>query len=156
MARLPKFMSYLFAFLLSFALAATAQANSNDVVLYASKAPVRAGTWAVQADSTAAAGYLIQNPDLGAAKLLVPLAKPLNYFEISFPAYAGLPYHLWIRSKSLNNSASNDSHGGLLVTEVFRQRDPGRFDHRSHWNHLRGGGSPASVHGSSGVGMGLV
>ncbi len=109
MARLPKFMSYLFAILLSFALAATAQANSNDVVLYASKAPVRAGTWAVQADSTAAAGYLIQNPDLGAAKLLVPLAKPLNYFEISFPAYAGLPYHLWIRSKSLNNSASNDS-----------------------------------------------
>jgi PKD repeat protein len=109
MADLPKFMSYLFATLLSFALAATAQANSNDVVLYASKAPVRAGTWVVTADSTAAGGYLIQNPDAGAAKLLVPLAKPVNYFEITFPAYAGLPYHLWIRSKSLNNATSNDS-----------------------------------------------
>jgi endonuclease/exonuclease/phosphatase family metal-dependent hydrolase len=109
MAQLAKFMSYSFAILLSFALAAAAQANSNDVVLYASKAPVRAGTWAVMADSTAAGGYLIQNPDVGAAKLLVPLAKPLNYFEITFPAYAGLQYHLWIRSKSLNNSTSNDS-----------------------------------------------
>lgn len=109
MADLPKFISYLFSTLLSFALVATAQANSNDVVLYASKAPVRAGTWVVTADSTAAGGYLIQNPDAGAAKLLVPLAKPVNYFEITFPAYAGLPYHLWIRSKSLNNSTSNDS-----------------------------------------------
>jgi endonuclease/exonuclease/phosphatase family metal-dependent hydrolase len=109
MAHLPKFMSYSIAIVLSCALAATAQANSNDVVLYASKAPVRAGTWAVVADATAAGGYLIQNPDVGAAKLLVPLAKPLNYFEITFPAYAGLQYHLWIRSKSLNNSTSNDS-----------------------------------------------
>jgi PKD repeat protein/endonuclease/exonuclease/phosphatase family metal-dependent hydrolase len=109
MANLPKSVSYLFAIVLSAALAAAAQANSNDVVLYASKAPVRAGTWVVTADSTAAGGYLIQNPDLGAAKLLVPLAKPTNYFEITFSAYAGLPYHLWIRSKSANNSTSNDS-----------------------------------------------
>jgi endonuclease/exonuclease/phosphatase family metal-dependent hydrolase len=105
----PKFMSYAFAILLSFALAATAHANSNDVVVYASKAPVRAGNWAVKADSTAAGGYLIANPDLGATKLLVPLATPKNFFEIKFPAYAGQAYHLWIRSKSLNNSTSNDS-----------------------------------------------
>ena len=109
MAHWTKFMSYSFAIVLSSALAAAAQANSNDVVLYASKAPVRAGTWAVMADSTAAGGYLIRNPDVGAAKVLVPLAKPLNYFEITFPAYAGLQYHLWIRSKSLNNSTTNDS-----------------------------------------------
>ncbi len=105
----PRFMSYALAGLLSFAMAATAHANSNDVVLYASKAPVRAGTWAVKADSTAAGGFLIGNPDLGAPKILAPLAKPANYFEIKFPAYAGLPYHLWIRSKSLNNATSNDS-----------------------------------------------
>src|SRR6266705_7142404 len=104
-----KFISLSISILLSFALTATAHANSNDVVLYASKAPVRAGTWAVKADSTAAGGFVIENPDVGAAKLLVPLAKPLNYFEITFPAYAGLQYHLWIRSKSLNNSTSNDS-----------------------------------------------
>jgi len=98
-----------FAIFLSFAMEATAQANSNDIVLYASKAMVRAGTWAVNADSTAAGGFLIENPNLGAPKLLVPLAKPLNFFEIKFPAYAGQPYHLWIRARSLNNSFSNDS-----------------------------------------------
>src|ERR1700686_94076 len=105
----PKFISLSFAMLLSFASAATAYANSNDVVLYASKAPVRAGTWAVKADSTAAGGVLIEKPNLGAPKLLVPLAKPQNFFEIKFPAYAGQPYHLWIRSRSLNNSFNNDS-----------------------------------------------
>jgi endonuclease/exonuclease/phosphatase family metal-dependent hydrolase len=109
MVRSPKFMSHSFAIWLTFALAATAHANSNDVVLYASKAPVRAGTWAVKADSTAAGGFVIGNPNLGAAKLLTPLAKPQNYFEIKFPAYAGVGYHLWIRSKSLNNNTSNDS-----------------------------------------------
>jgi len=105
----PKFMSYAFAILLSFAWVANAHANSNDVVLYASKAPVRAGTWAVKADATAAGGFLIGTPDLGAPKVLAPRAQPANYFEIKFPAYAGLPYHLWIRSKSLNNATSNDS-----------------------------------------------
>jgi len=88
---------------------ATAHANSNDVVLYASKAPVRAGTWAVKADATAAGGFLIGNPDLGVGKLLAPLAMPVNYFEIKFPAYAGVPYHLWVRSKALNNATGNDS-----------------------------------------------
>jgi endonuclease/exonuclease/phosphatase family metal-dependent hydrolase len=109
MVRSPRFMPHSFAILLSLAMVATAHANSNDVVLYASKAPVRAGTWAVKADSTAAGGFLIGNPDLGVAKLLTPLAKPVNYFEIKFSAYAGVPYHLWIRSKSLNNATGNDS-----------------------------------------------
>jgi PKD repeat protein len=88
---------------------ATAHANSNDIVVYASKAPVRAGTWAVKADSTAAGGFLIENPNLGAPKLLAPLAKPKSFFEIKFPAYAGQPYHLWIRAKALDNSYTHDS-----------------------------------------------
>jgi PKD repeat protein len=85
------------------------QATSSDVVLYASTAPVRAGTWAVVADSTAAGGFAISNPNLGAAKLTTPLASPKNYFEMTFPAYSGQPYHLWIRGKSLNNSYRHDS-----------------------------------------------
>jgi len=104
-----KFAALAFAIVLSFAMEATAQANSNDIVLYASKATVRAGTWAVKADSTAAGGFLIENPNLGAPKLMVPLATPVNFFEIKFPAYAGQPYHLWIRARSLNNSTNNDS-----------------------------------------------
>src|SRR5215468_1978700 len=109
MVHSPKFTPHFFAILLTLAMAATAHASNTNIVLYASKATVRAGTWAVKADSTAAGGYLIESPNLGAAKLLVPLASPKNYFEIKFPAYAGQPYHLWIRSKSLNNSVSNDS-----------------------------------------------
>jgi endonuclease/exonuclease/phosphatase family metal-dependent hydrolase len=109
MVRSPKFMPYSFAIFLSLAMAATAHASNTNIVLYASKATVRAGTWAVKADSTAAGGYLIENPNAGAAKILAPLASPKNYFEIKFPAYAGQPYHLWIRSKSLNNGITNDS-----------------------------------------------
>ena len=62
---------------------------STDVVLHASKAPVRAGTWAVVADSTAAGGFAMANPNLGAPKETTPLANPKNYFEMTFPAYAG-------------------------------------------------------------------
>src|SRR5438309_1959275 len=86
-----------------------AHASSSDVVLYASKATIKSGTWAVVADSTAAGGYAIGNPNLGAAKVATPLAAPKNYFELSFPAYSGKAYHLWIRARSLNNSTSNDS-----------------------------------------------
>src|SRR5262249_36537438 len=109
MVRSPRFTPQSFAIFLSFAMAATAHASNTNIVLYASKATVRAGTWAVKADSSAAGGYTIENPNLGAAKLSAPLASPKNYFEIKFPAYAGQPYHLWIRSKSLNNSVTNDS-----------------------------------------------
>src|SRR5438552_15145619 len=86
-----------------------AHASSSDVVLYASKAPVKTGTWAVVADSSAAGGYAIGNPNLGAAKLTSPLAQPANYFELTFPASSGQAYHLWIRARSLDNATSNDS-----------------------------------------------
>src|SRR6266566_7862701 len=86
-----------------------AHANTSDVVLYASKAPVKSGTWAVVVDSTAAGGFAIGNPNLGAAKIGTPLATPKNYFQLSFPAYSGGAYHLWIRARSLNNATSNDS-----------------------------------------------
>jgi endonuclease/exonuclease/phosphatase family metal-dependent hydrolase len=86
-----------------------AHASSSDLVLYASKASVKSGTWAVVADSTAAGGYAIGNPNLGAAKITTPLAAPKSYFELTFPAYSGKAYHLWIRAKSLSNATSNDS-----------------------------------------------
>ena len=38
---------------------------STDIVLYASKATVRAGTWAVVADATAAGGYASSRPRYG-------------------------------------------------------------------------------------------
>jgi len=56
-----------------------AQSNS-DVILYASQAPIRSGTWAVVADPTAAGGYAIGTPALGAPLVKAPIANPANYF----------------------------------------------------------------------------
>src|SRR5437867_7461587 len=93
-------------FLLS---AVSAQASSSDIVLYASKASLRSGTWRVTRDSSAAGGYAMANPNLGAPRVPAPLAKPANYFQLSFPAYAAKAYHLWIRGKAAGNSTNNDS-----------------------------------------------
>ena len=83
--------------------------STADVVMYASKASVKAGKWSVVSDSTAAGGFRISNADAGAAKLSSALASPTNYFELTFNAYAGQAYHLWIRAKAQGNSTNNDS-----------------------------------------------
>jgi PKD repeat protein len=85
-----------------------AQATDTDIVLYASKAPVRAGTWAVVSDSTAAGGFAVTTP-VSTAKIASPLAAPANYFQMTFPASSGQAYHLWIRGKAANNSYTHDS-----------------------------------------------
>jgi PKD repeat protein len=111
-----KLRNHLFiTFLLTTSLAAfevlspvAAYAN-NDVVLYASKAPVRSGSWQVVADSTAAGGFAMATANKGAATVTTPLASPTNYFQLTFPAYAGTAYHLWIRGKAANNAYTNDS-----------------------------------------------
>jgi PKD repeat protein len=91
------------------ALSPTLAQASTSIVLHAAKAPVRAGTWAVVADSTAADGFAMANPNLGAPEVKIPLANPTNYFQMTFPAYSGTAYHLWIRGKAANNSYTNDS-----------------------------------------------
>jgi PKD repeat protein len=96
-------------FVASMALSPTLAHASTDIVLHAAKAPVRAGTWAVVADATAADGFAMANPDKGAPTVATPLASPANYFQMTFPAYAGKAYHLWIRGKAQNNSYKNDS-----------------------------------------------
>ncbi len=78
-------------------------------MLYAADAVRAAGAWSLVADTTAAAGKRMANPDAGAAKLTVPLAAPANYFEITFQADAGVAYHLWMRGKAAQNYWGNDS-----------------------------------------------
>ena len=80
----------------------------EEVVLYASTAPVAVG-WNVTADTTAAGGYRLQNPNAGAPKVTTPLEAPAQYFEMTFNALAGRPYRLWIRGKAVSNSYANDS-----------------------------------------------
>jgi phosphatidylserine/phosphatidylglycerophosphate/cardiolipin synthase-like enzyme len=83
--------------------------SAGDVVLYASEASVRVGSWSPVSDATAAGGSRINNPNAGAARLDTALANPTNYFEMSFTAQAGQPYRLWIRGKAYNDSGYNDS-----------------------------------------------
>jgi hypothetical protein len=83
--------------------------GAREIVLYASDATKIAGTWSLVADAAVAGGQRIWNPDKGAAKLTTPLTSPVNYFELTFHAEAGVPYHLWMRGKAEKNSWANDS-----------------------------------------------
>lgn len=85
-----------------------AASSTSEIVLYARTATIGGG-WTVTAETTAAGGARLQNPNLGAAKLTAPLASPTKYFELTFTADAGKPYRLWIRGKATSNSWANDS-----------------------------------------------
>jgi hypothetical protein len=79
------------------------------VVIHASSITTIAGAWAKESDSTAADGTRLRIPDAGAPKLTTASASPSSYFEQSFTADAGKPYHLWLRLRADNNSTGNDS-----------------------------------------------
>lgn len=83
--------------------------TTDELVMYAADSLVRVGAWNVVSDANAAGGKRLDNPDAGAAKVDTPSAAPLNYFELSFPANAGQPYHLWLRGRASGNSDANDS-----------------------------------------------
>jgi len=85
--------------------------SEPDVVLWTANVAPSAitGNWQALSDTTAAGGDAMWNPDAGQAKISPALASPSNFFEMTFNAKAGLPYHLWIRMRAQNNSLSNDS-----------------------------------------------
>ncbi len=87
----------------------TGATGEGDIVLYAGQATTLAGTATIVADATAAGGSRLEFPDHGAAKVSTALASPANYFEMSFDAQAGIPYHLWIRGRAQGDSWANDS-----------------------------------------------
>ena len=84
-------------------------AQTTDIVLYATETTAKVGNWVVESDSTAAGGAHIRYPDAGAPKLTTALAAPANYFETTFVAQAGVAYRLWMRGKADANSTNNDS-----------------------------------------------
>lgn len=89
--------------------ALTLNVGAREIVLYASDATRVAGAWSLVSDATAAGGSRLVNPDVAAAKLGAALASPVNYFEMTFQAQAGVAYHLWMRGKADKNSWANDS-----------------------------------------------
>jgi hypothetical protein len=87
----------------------TTPSDATEIVRYAVDATAIAGAWSLVPDGTAAGGARLQNANLGAAKVTVARAQPTDYFEITFQAEAGRPYHLWIRGRALGNAWANDS-----------------------------------------------
>ena len=81
----------------------------DDIVLRAADAPVVRGTWSVVPDASAAGGARLSNPDQGVPKLAEALAAPASYFELTFSADAGTPYHLWLRARAQDDAYFNDS-----------------------------------------------
>ncbi|MEO8522630.1 MAG: phospholipase D-like domain-containing protein, partial [Acidobacteriota bacterium] len=67
------------------------------------------GRWSAIADPTAAGGVALWNPDKANAKIAPALAAPATYFEATFDAMKGVPYHIWIRLRAQANSLSNNS-----------------------------------------------
>ena len=81
----------------------------GEIVLFAKDASTVSGNWAVKSDTTAAGGARLQSTNAGAAKVAPALAAPTHYFEMTFAAEAGRPYHLWVRSRAESNNWANDS-----------------------------------------------
>jgi endonuclease/exonuclease/phosphatase family metal-dependent hydrolase len=94
---------------LSLAAAVAPALGQTDVVLSPAAATVRAGSWTVESDTTAAGGAALRHPDGGAAKRTTPLASPVDYFELTFEATAGVPYRLWLHGRADQDRWSNDS-----------------------------------------------
>ncbi len=84
--------------------------SSDNIIIHASDVLSSNihGNWILSPVADAADGEVLLNPDLGAAKAS-PLAKPVDYVDLTFTAQANTPYHLWLRMKATNDSYSNDS-----------------------------------------------
>jgi hypothetical protein len=67
------------------------------------------GAWQKITDATASGGSALSNPNNGQLKVDPALASPANYWEATFTAQAGVPYHLWVRMRAQSDSMANDS-----------------------------------------------
>ena len=83
--------------------------SAGDIVLYASEAPVRAGSWRVVSETTAAGGKRLEQPQAGAATIEPPLASPVHYVDLSVTVAPDTNYRLWLRMKGASNSGYSDS-----------------------------------------------
>ncbi len=84
-------------------------AASTDVVLYASDFVGATGNWSKVSDPAAAGSARLYNPNRDAAKINPAQTAPTSYFDVTFQAEAGAPYHVWLRGKADNDSWANDS-----------------------------------------------
>ena len=88
-----------------------APAARAEIVRYAADLSASAvhGDFSLVADSTAAGGVALRNPDRGAAKLTIAKAAPATFVDVTFTADANTDYQVWLRMKAYGDSPSNDS-----------------------------------------------
>ena len=86
-----------------------ARAAAADVVLYASDATNIHGNWSRGADPSAAGNQVMTSVDRGWSSPDSPLAAPSDFFDVTFAANAGVPYHVWLRLRAAGDSKYNDS-----------------------------------------------
>ena len=83
--------------------------SSGDIVIYAAEVPVRAGSWRVVSDTTAAGGRRLEQPEARAATIEPPLASPTHFVEVDVTVQPNIDYRIWLRLKAANNSGYSDS-----------------------------------------------
>jgi regulation of enolase protein 1 (concanavalin A-like superfamily)/SH3-like domain-containing protein len=90
-------------------LGANVSALTSVIRVAAAAAGRTFGSWQIISDPTAAASQAERNPNADAAKIAPALSNPASYFEATFTAEGGRPYHVWVRMRADGNLASNDS-----------------------------------------------
>ena len=113
-----------------------------DVVLYASEAPVRVGTWAPVADATAAGGSRLNNRTRVPRGVDTPLGQSGALLRDELHGAGGrAAIRIWMRGKAYNNSGYNDSVHVQFSDSVNRPeaRPPTASARRRHLRQPRGG-----------------
>jgi hypothetical protein len=84
-------------------------AGAGTIVIWAAHASAVHGAWQRETDQGAAGGAALRNPDRGQSKIAPALASPSAWWETTFTAAAGVPYHLWARLRADGDAFGNDS-----------------------------------------------
>jgi len=81
----------------------------TDVVTYGTDVTTLNGTWTRVADATAAGSSRLSTSDAGVSNTSAALASPVDYFDVTVQAQAGMDYTVWLRLQAEANSKWNDS-----------------------------------------------
>jgi len=79
----------------------------DEIVLNPRDVTNIAGDWQLVSDPVH--GTIVSQTDAGAPKLTTAAAAPSHWFEFTFTADAGRPYHLWIHGRAQDDWWQNDS-----------------------------------------------
>jgi hypothetical protein len=80
----------------------------DEIILHAADATITGTRWSFVNDATAASGRRLQNANAGAT-VSTALTSPSSHAELTLYANADTPYRLWLRGKSMGNTADNDA-----------------------------------------------